>query len=109
MPHGHLHTFDFHEYRATLVREEFESHGIGQFVSVEQRDVCQDGFGTELHGKADAVFLDIPHPWEAVPHAAAAFKDLGEFMFIFMFIEGPVNRPPVCRGILSHMLGANVI
>lgn len=77
-PQGHLYTFDFHEYRVSVAREEFETHGIGQFVSVEQRDVCQDGFGTELNGKADAVFLDLPHPWEAVSHAAAAIKDLGE-------------------------------
>jgi tRNA (adenine57-N1/adenine58-N1)-methyltransferase len=62
----------------SIAREEFGSHGIGKFVSVEQRDVCEDGFGTELHGKADAMFLDIPHPWEVVPHAAAAFKDLGK-------------------------------
>lgn len=89
------------------MREEFECHGIRQFVSVEQRDVCQDGFGTELHGKADAVFLDIPHPWEAVPHAASAFKDLGE-----------LNCPCLLKGEsidhlfpegLSHMLGANVV
>jgi tRNA (adenine57-N1/adenine58-N1)-methyltransferase len=78
MPHGHLYTFDFHELRVSVVRDEFENHGIGQFVSVQQRDVCQGGFGTELKGKADAVFLDIPHPWEAVPHATAAFKDLGK-------------------------------
>jgi hypothetical protein len=25
------------------------------------------------------VFLDIPHPWEAVPHAAATFKDVGKW------------------------------
>lgn len=79
MPHGHLYTFDFHELRVSVVHEEFESHGIGQFVTVEQRDVCQDGFGTELNGKVDAVFLDIPHPWEAVPHAAATFKDVGKW------------------------------
>ncbi|PNF31726.1 tRNA (adenine(58)-N(1))-methyltransferase catalytic subunit TRMT61A [Cryptotermes secundus] len=79
-PQGHLYTFDFHEYRVSVAREEFEAHGIGQFVSVEKRDVCQDGFGTELNGKADAVFLDLPHPWEAVPHAAASIKDLGKLI-----------------------------
>jgi tRNA (adenine57-N1/adenine58-N1)-methyltransferase len=100
MPHGHLYTFDFHEYRVALVREEFESHGIGQFVSVEQRDVCQDGFGTELHGKADAVFLDIPHPWEAVPHAAAAFKDLGGRFVSFSPCIEQVQR--TCEALKEH-------
>lgn len=81
-PQGHLYTFDFHEYRVSVVREEFETHGIGQFVTVEQRDVCQDGFGIELNGKADAVFLDLPHPWEAVPHAVTSIKDLGKLIHI---------------------------
>jgi len=107
MPHGHLYTFDFHEYRVSIVREEFESHGIGQFVSVEQRDVCQDGFGTELHGKADAVFLDIPHPWEAVPHAAAAFKDLGKLNCTCLLKGQPIDH--LFPEGVSHMLGANLI
>jgi tRNA (adenine57-N1/adenine58-N1)-methyltransferase len=77
-PQGHLYTFDFHEYRVAVAHEEFKAHGIGQFVSVKQRDVCQDGFGTELNGKADALFLDLPHPWEAVPHAVATIKDVGK-------------------------------
>ena len=36
------------------------------------RDVCADGF--ELEDEADAVFLDLPHPWDAVPHAKRALK-----------------------------------
>lgn len=107
MPHGHLYTFDFHEFRVSLVREEFESHGIGQFVSVEKRDVCQDGFGTTLLGKADAVFLDIPHPWEAVPHAAAAFKDLGKLNYTCLF-KGQSIGHLFAEG-LPHMLGEDVV
>ncbi|PSN52092.1 hypothetical protein C0J52_03897 [Blattella germanica] len=76
-PSGHLYTFDFHEYRVSVAREEFESHGVGQFVTVKQRDVCQDGFGSDLNGKADAIFLDLPHPWEAVPHAVVSLKNTG--------------------------------
>ena len=36
------------------------------------RDVCTDGFG--LEDAADAVFLDLPHPWDAVPHAKRALR-----------------------------------
>ena len=77
-PTGHLHTFDFHEQRVFLAAEEFASHGLGQYVTVKQKDVCQDGFGDALKGKADAVFLDLPHPWEAVPHAVAVMKNTGK-------------------------------
>lgn len=76
-PNGHLYTFDFHEQRADVARNEFESHGIGDFVTVAHQDVCQNGFGSDVAGKADAVFFDLPHPWEAVPHAVIAMKDAG--------------------------------
>ncbi|XP_005178086.2 tRNA (adenine(58)-N(1))-methyltransferase catalytic subunit TRMT61A [Musca domestica] len=76
-PHGHLHTFDFHEARANQARDEFKHHGLGDFVTVYHRDVCENGFGEELNGKADAVFLDLPAPQLAVPHAYKALKDSG--------------------------------
>ena len=36
------------------------------------RDVCAEGF--DLTDTADAVFLDLPHPWTVVPHAKTALK-----------------------------------
>ncbi len=52
----------------------------GQFahclqVSTHHRDVCSNGFG--LDSEVDAVFLDLPKPWEAVPHAKNALKSSG--------------------------------
>ena len=55
-----------------LRREEFKSHGLGDCVMAACRDVCADGFG--LEDAADAVFLDLPHPWDAVPHAKRALR-----------------------------------
>jgi len=78
-PTGHLHTFDFHEARADQARDEFRRHGIADFVTVYHRDVCNLGFGDELDGKADAVFLDLPAPDLAVPHAFKALKLSGEW------------------------------
>lgn len=76
-PYGHLHTFDFHEARANQARDEFQRHGLGDFVTVYHRDVCENGFTDELNGKADAVFLDLPAPQTAVPHAVKALKSTG--------------------------------
>ncbi|XP_063380873.1 tRNA (adenine(58)-N(1))-methyltransferase catalytic subunit TRMT61A isoform X1 [Cydia fagiglandana] len=76
-PHGHVHTFDFHEHRAKIARDEFEAHGIAEYVTAKHRDVLQQGFGEELNGTADAVFLDLPAPWLGVPHAVAAMKENG--------------------------------
>jgi tRNA (adenine57-N1/adenine58-N1)-methyltransferase len=43
-PLGHLYTFEYHQERALKAKEEFEMHGLSEFVSVECRNVCQDGF-----------------------------------------------------------------
>ncbi|XP_060939144.1 tRNA (adenine(58)-N(1))-methyltransferase catalytic subunit TRMT61A [Limanda limanda] len=74
-PTGHLHTVEFHQQRAEKVAEEFKEHRVDHLVTVRNQDVCKDGFG--VSGVADAVFLDIPSPWEAVKHAKAALKRHG--------------------------------
>lgn len=76
-PTGHVHTFEFHEQRAEQARQEFEEHGLGHLVTTAQRDVCVAGF--DLHDVADAVFLDLPSPWEALPHAKKTLKKTGKF------------------------------
>ncbi|XP_053615277.1 tRNA (adenine(58)-N(1))-methyltransferase catalytic subunit TRMT61A [Plodia interpunctella] len=76
-PHGHVYTFDFHEHRAIIAREEFHAHGLADFVTAQHRDVLEQGFREELKGKADAVFLDLPSPWSGVPHALEAIKNTG--------------------------------
>ncbi|XP_013139795.1 PREDICTED: tRNA (adenine(58)-N(1))-methyltransferase catalytic subunit TRMT61A [Papilio polytes] len=76
-PHGHVYTFDFHEHRTNVARDEFKEHGLEDFVTIQHRDVLADGFGSDLNGKVDAVFLDLPRPWEGIPHAITAFKQQG--------------------------------
>ncbi|KZV91735.1 tRNA methyltransferase complex GCD14 subunit [Exidia glandulosa HHB12029] len=71
-PTGHLYTFEFHQQRAEKARAEFERHGMAGTVTLAHRNVCKDGF--ELVDLADAVFLDLPAPWEAAPHAYGAMR-----------------------------------
>lgn len=78
-PTGHLHTVEFHQQRAEKAREEFQEHRVGRWVTVRNQDVCRSGFG--VSHVADAVFLDIPSPWEAVGHAWDALKVEGELGF----------------------------
>lgn len=58
-------------------REEFKNHGLGDFVTVQHRDVCSDGFTSELDGVADAIFLDLPAPYIAIEHVVKAMKSSG--------------------------------
>ncbi|KAF9204018.1 tRNA (adenine-N(1)-)-methyltransferase catalytic subunit trm61 [Podila verticillata] len=69
---GHLYTFEYHQERVNAAKKEFEEHGLSHLVTLQCRDVCKDGFN--LENKVDAVFLDLPAPWEAVASAKKAFK-----------------------------------
>lgn len=72
-PTGQVLTFEFHAQRAKEAEQEFSRHGLDGLVEVRERDVEKLGFPEDLHGTADAVFLDLPGPWR-VRQALYAFK-----------------------------------
>ncbi len=99
-PHGKLHTYEFNQMRAQTAKEEFKRNGVGHLVNVHWRDVCgkstlaektnsgseeEDNdaltFGSggfDIGGAAaHAIFLDLPEPWLAIPHAAHTIKPNG--------------------------------
>jgi tRNA (adenine57-N1/adenine58-N1)-methyltransferase len=84
---GRVRTFEFHAQRAELARADFAALGLGAPVEVGCRDVERDGFPPELAGAADAVFLDLPGPWRAVPSAAASLRPDGRFASFSPCIE----------------------
>ena len=69
-PHGKVFTFEFHEKRYELNTAEFTAHGLDDLVTSQHRDVCAEGFNVEPNS-ADCVFLDLPCPWDAIPHLPA--------------------------------------
>ncbi|KAI9017764.1 tRNA methyltransferase complex GCD14 subunit-domain-containing protein [Gaertneriomyces semiglobifer] len=71
-PTGRLYSFEYNEHRYHQALEEFKNHGWGDLITLQHRDVCKNGFG--LSGVVDAVFLDLPAPWEALPAAKEALK-----------------------------------
>ena len=79
MPHGHVHSFEYHDERVQRAREDFKILGIDQFVTVYLRNTMEDGFMEELDNKVDAVFLDLPGPWEVIAAAARSLKEAGTF------------------------------
>ena len=71
-PSGHLYTYDFHAERVRQASAEFSSHGLSGLVTCQCRDVCREGFG--LSNAVSAIFLDLPNPWEAIPHCPRSFR-----------------------------------
>jgi ubiquinone/menaquinone biosynthesis C-methylase UbiE len=43
-PSGHVYTFDFHALRAQEAAAEFKRHGLQQLITVQQRDIEEQGF-----------------------------------------------------------------
>ncbi|XP_047508430.1 tRNA (adenine(58)-N(1))-methyltransferase catalytic subunit TRMT61A [Pieris napi] len=99
-PNGHVYTFDFHDHRAKLAKEEFESHGIAEYVTAQHRDVLEKGFSEQVTGRADAVFLDLPKPWDGVPHAVDAIKAQGGRFCSFSPCIEQVQR--TCEALSQH-------
>lgn len=72
---GTVFTYEFHADRYEKVREEMKRHGLDGIVTVTERDVYGKGFTIPETGNtrktsphANAVFLDLPAPWQALPH-----------------------------------------
>ena len=72
-PTGKVYTFEFHEQRHELNVAEFTSHGLDHLVTAQHCDVCAEGFPGVPSGSADCAFLDLPSPWDAIPHLPAVF------------------------------------
>ena len=90
-PHGKVYTFDFHEQRVEEARNEFQNNGISDVVSIAHRNIEHDGFPEDLHGRADAVFLDLPGPWHVVPSASLCLRPDGVFCGFSPCIEQVQN------------------
>ncbi|XP_053553385.1 tRNA (adenine(58)-N(1))-methyltransferase catalytic subunit TRMT61A [Bombina bombina] len=97
-PTGHLYTVEFHQQRAEKAMEEFRQHKVDHLVTVKNQDVCKNGFG--VSHVADAVFLDIPSPWEAISHAKEALKHEGGRICSFSPCIEQVQR--TCLALEEH-------
>lgn len=66
---GKVFSFEFHEQRFEKMKGEIREHGLSRLVEINHRDVYNEGFLVDGKSpEADAVFLDLPAPWLALPH-----------------------------------------
>ncbi|ROV92430.1 hypothetical protein VPNG_09603 [Cytospora leucostoma] len=66
---GKVFSFEYHEQRFEKMKKEIRDHGLEKLVEINHRDVYKDGFLVDGKSpEADAIFLDLPAPWQALPH-----------------------------------------
>ncbi|CCO26329.1 tRNA (adenine-N1-)-methyltransferase [Rhizoctonia solani AG-1 IB] len=83
-PTGKLFSFEFHEQRANKAREEFARHGMSEFVVLQHRNVCKDGFGLQNEVDSGVTMYETltkPHdicsaPMQTIEDAASRLRDI---------------------------------
>ncbi len=74
-PTGRVYSYEIRPQMQQLARTNLEQLGLAEFVEFKLRDVAA-GFD-EQH--ADALFLDLPNPWDYLTQARAALASGGFF------------------------------
>ncbi|HVM72424.1 MAG TPA: tRNA (adenine-N1)-methyltransferase [Anaerolineales bacterium] len=74
-PHGHVVTYERRPEFQTLARKNLERLGLAERVEFKLGDIAE-GF-TETN--VDAIFLDLPNPWDYIRQARLALKPGGFF------------------------------
>ena len=68
---GKVYSYEYHSPRVQTLHEELRAHDLDSIVTLTHRDVCNDGFtlsDNTSQPQADAIFLDLPAPWQALKH-----------------------------------------
>ncbi len=68
---GRVFSYEKRPEFLALARENLRRYGLDDRVVFVERDVYKEGFGEQ---DFDAIFVDVPEPWQVVPHAAESLK-----------------------------------
>jgi tRNA (adenine57-N1/adenine58-N1)-methyltransferase len=74
-PQGHVYSYDSRPEMQNLARKNLERLGLLERVSLKERDIAE---GFDEQG-VDALFLDLPNPYEYLPQVRQALKSGGYF------------------------------
>ncbi|KAG7370622.1 tRNA1-methyladenosine methyltransferase-like methyltransferase [Nitzschia inconspicua] len=106
-PGGMLHTYEFNQQRADTARVEFEKNRVSHLVTVHHKDVCgkhgPGGFDRP-QASVDAVVLDLPEPWNAVPYAAHCLKPGGRLASYSPCVEQSQRTVTALQGLGFHTI-----
>jgi tRNA (adenine57-N1/adenine58-N1)-methyltransferase len=74
-PQGHVFSYDMRPEMQNLARKNLERLGLMERVTLKERDIAE---GFDEQG-VDALFLDLPNPYEYMPQVRQALKSGGYF------------------------------
>jgi tRNA (adenine57-N1/adenine58-N1)-methyltransferase len=74
-PDGRVYSYDVRSDMQRLARKNLASAGLGDVVEFKLRDVAEGFDETDV----DALFLDLPNPWDYLSQAHAALSSGGFF------------------------------
>jgi tRNA (adenine57-N1/adenine58-N1)-methyltransferase len=76
---GKVFSFEYHEPRFESMKNEISTHGLDGLVHLTHRDVYKDGFLVDGESpEAESIFLDLPAPWQALPHLSRTRPQTGD-------------------------------
>ncbi|ROT39013.1 GCD14 protein [Sodiomyces alkalinus F11] len=91
---GKVYSYEFNEARYLQMKEEIKAHRLEGLVQLTHRDAYSGGFLVDGKSpEADAVFLDLPAPWEALPHLSRSRPTGKDFEDKFKDMEGEWVSP----------------
>jgi tRNA (adenine57-N1/adenine58-N1)-methyltransferase len=108
-PGGHVYSYDIRPEMQNLARKNLERLGLLERVTLKERDIAE---GFDEQG-VDALFLDLPNPYEFLPQVRQALKSGGYFgsilpttnqvsRLIFVFHANGFAFVDVCEVILRY-------
>lgn len=75
MPDGRVYSYESRQDMHALAQKNLARVGLDRYVEFKLKDISQ-GFDEE---NVDALFMDVPNPWDYLPQVAAALGGAGFF------------------------------